>query len=302
MDLNSLIILTKVVEHGSFTAGAAALNLPKSLVSQRISRLEGDLGLRLLYRTTRHLSVTDEGQAILKMATDIGERVADIQAFAEHSAETPHGLLRITAPHDLGIYVIREVLPSFQQSYPEVEFELDLTSRYVDLVDEGFDLALRAVRGGRNLADSTNVAKKLSDTALRFYAHKDFSPIPKKLAQMENQPVISFRHPNRKRKTKIELQRGNKTATIEVKGPLRTSDMLGCKHAVVAGMGIGLLPEFVVAPELKTGELILVLPEWEAQPATFYAVYPSRRHLSSKAKHFIDFLQRVLDGESICRT
>lgn len=291
MDLNSLLIFGKVAELGSFTAAAEKLGAPKSFVSQRVAKLEDDLGLRLLQRTTRRINLTEEGQRILKMVGEVSEHVEEIRAFADRSAEKPHGLLRISAPHDLGIYVIRELLADFCKLYPEIEIEMDLTNRFVDLVEEGFDLALRA--SGAALRDSSLVATKLVHTALRFYCRFDYrnGRFPKTVEDLTDHDVVSFRRPNRRRKSVLDLVNGTKLMKIEVKGPLRTSDMLGCKHAVLAGLGIGLLPEFLVAPEVATGEMVSVLPDWGASPATLYAVHPSRRHVSAKARCFVQFLQ-----------
>src|SRR5690606_13062426 len=152
MDINSLLIFQKVAKLGSFTAAAHQLGAPKSFVSQRVAKLEDDLGLRLLQRTTRRLNLTEEGMRILEMAADVSEHVAEIKAYADSSLQKPLGLLRVSAPHDFGIYVIREILPHFFEVYPEVQIEMDLTNRFVDLVEEGFDMALRA--SGTGMRDS----------------------------------------------------------------------------------------------------------------------------------------------------
>jgi LysR family transcriptional regulator AphB len=288
MDLNSLIILNKVAETGGFSSAARALKMPKSNVSLKISRLEEDLGLRLFERTTRKVRLTDEGRKVWELAQNVLDGVEQISATADAAIAAPKGTLKISAPYDISVYLIREVLPNFFQEYPDIHVDLDLSNRYVDLINEGFDLAIRATNKG--LSDSSLVAMKLSSTSFGFFASKnkpDFEV--KTISDLERVPVITLARPHRSKG--IEVTNGRDGFIVRSTSQLMVNDMMAVKHAVVAGLGVGYLPEFVLTSESKRGDIIKVLPQWQGHEATFYAVYPSRRLLPPKTKVMLSYIK-----------
>ncbi len=286
MDLNSLIIFDKVAELSSFTAAAKALKIPKSNVSLKISQLEESLGLRLFERSTRKVRLTEHGEKIKSLTPSLLDSVHAIRAAAEDVHEEPRGKVRISAPYDLGALLVTHVVTPCLQRYPEVSIELDLSNRYVDLIHEGFDLAIRASM--RALQDSTLVAVKLSVSRLRFFARPGTALA--KIRRLEDLPpeqLITFGG------TLARVQRGQEQVALKSHARLKVFDMLTAKQAVLAGIGVGFLPEFVCLKECQDGDLINILPEWSSEEGGFHAVYPTRRMLPPKTRVLIEVLREA---------
>ncbi len=284
MDLNSLIIFDKVAEFASFTAAAKALKMPKSNVSLKIHQLEEDLGLRLFERSTRKVRITDYGEKIRVLTQTLIEGVKEISSLAEDAVVDPKGVVRVSAPYDIGYFLLREVIPSFLKAHADVSIELDLSNRYVDLIHEGFDLAIRA--SGRALEDSSLVATKLTSTKLGLYAAaKSKESRIKTVAQLEGTQFISYGGTN------VVLTNGKQQAEFKATRRVKVHDMLSVKNAVFGHLGLGVLPVILCAKECEEGTLVHVLPEWYGGEASFHAVYPTKRLLPLKTRAFLEFLQ-----------
>lgn len=292
MDLNNIIILKKIADFGSLTKAAQDLKLPKSAVSQRLSRLEEELGGRLILRSTRSLSLTEFGEQIYRYATMISEQREAMLDLAASSSDTSAGLIRMTAPPDLGPTLLRGVLSRFMLDNPQVRLELDLSSRYVDLANEGFHLALRATDKG--LEDSSMIATKIHSTSIALFA------TPQYLAQVEpisrpdllaSHRFVAFAPATGMKVFQLKLNTNHEDSTIiHISPTFLSSNYQAVLEATKAGIGLGLLPEEICSAELATGALQRVLPKWDAGTAEFYVVYPSKKFLPKRVKTLIQYL------------
>jgi len=290
VDLNDLAVFTKVVQEQSFTRAGTALGLPKSAVSRRVSRLEDRLGVRLLQRTTRRLSLTDAGQAYFERCARIIADVEDAGRVVTDMHATPRGRLRVTAPVELGVDYLSPIAGEFLTRYPDVQLDLDLTSRFVDLVAEGYDVAIRA---GAALAESTLVARRIMRAPWQLVAspaYLDQYGTPSNPAQLSDHDCVIFGPSGVNAVWKLEHQRGTKSLSVPVSGRLAATNFGVVKRAALAGLGVAQMPALLCADEVDAGELTVVLPSWSAPESSLYVVYPSRRHLSAKVRVFVDFL------------
>jgi DNA-binding transcriptional LysR family regulator len=285
VDLNDVVVFAKVVQTGSFTRAGRELELPKSTVSRKVSELEARLGARLLQRTTRSLSLTDAGRAYYDHASRIvGELDAGTAAVQELEV-APRGRLRVTAPLNVGLF--GPVLSSFVKRYPAVEVEIVCSDRMVDLVEEKFDIAIRASR----LRDSTLVARPLGllrsfIVASPAYVAKNGEPRkPKDLT--EHACLLFGAGADRGH---FRLTRKGKEEAVAVSGRIVANDFDLLHDAAKDGLGIAMLPFPRVAADLEAGRLVRVLLEWSAPAFPIHAVYPSTRHLSPKVRAFVDHL------------
>jgi DNA-binding transcriptional LysR family regulator len=290
MDLNHVAVFVRVVELESFTAAANQLGLPKSSVSRTVSRLEEDLGVRLLQRTTRKLHLTDAGHAYYERARLALTGLEEAASAASDTSIVPRGIVRATAPNDLGMLNLADIVLRFTRKFPLVHVELSLTSRFVDLVAEGFDLAVRAGK----LTDSTLVARKIGSDALGIFAAASYlkqNGRPKKLADLASHPCVLFRGKNAKAEWRLVGPKGEESVTVH--GPMSVDELGFAQQAVVAGMGIGLLPIAGVRLSAKchtAPNLVRILPEYAAGAAGLHVVTPSVRFQSAAVTAFRDFL------------
>jgi len=290
-NLNDMLIFTKVLEAGSFTAAAKQLGLPKSTVSRKIALLEESLGVRLLERTTRALKLTEIGAAYLERCSRIVNDVEEANLIATQMQAQPKGRLKITAPTEFGASYLGAIIADYLEQYPQVEVDVDLTNRVVDLIEEGFDLAIRA----GTLPDSTLIARKLANEqvficASPVYLERRGKPLtPEDLSghEMILAPGAIQSH------VKLVSEEGA-AVTVAVRGNLRVNSLTMARDAAVAGLGLVALPEMICWQDLQSGNLRVALDGWSLPGSGLYAVYPSPRHLSAKVKTFIDFLQAKL--------
>jgi DNA-binding transcriptional LysR family regulator len=287
MDLNEIAVFTKVVQAGSFTAAAKVLGMPKSTVSRKVSELEDRLDTRLLQRTTRKLSLTDAGRTYY----DYGVRIV-LELEAAESAvgslhDKPRGLLRITV--GTNAQWIGELIAAYMRENPDVQLEVFATGRRVDLVEERFDVAIRAGA----LADSSLVARRLGNASWFVAA----SPAYLKNRKRPREPDDLAAHacllfgpgPTA---PPIQLESGDRTVSVTVTPRLLATDFDLVYAAAIAGLGIAVLPAFRCVEELRTGKLVRVLRDWQPPAIPMHVVYPTARHLSAKVKSFVDFLQQ----------
>lgn len=286
--LDDVAVFVRVVETGSFTAAAERLGRSRPAVSKAVSRLEARLGSRLLNRTTRRLSLTETGRAFfdrcargLQEIRLAGDEISSLQA-------APRGLLRINAPMSFAILYLAPQLAAFQQLYPDIRIDLHLDDRKLDLVEEGFDVAVRVAA----LPDSSYVARRL--TACRHV----LCAAPTYLAAhgMPRSPAELMRHrlvTNRLQtaSTRWEFRtRGGQAEVVDVTPSMQLDNSLAIKQAVLGGAGITRTPTFVVAGDLRSGNLVALLPDYALPEFSVYAMYPQRRFLAPKVRVFVDFL------------
>jgi DNA-binding transcriptional LysR family regulator len=286
VDLNEMLVFAKVVQAGSFTAAATALAMPKSTVSRKVSELEDRLDARLLQRTTRKLSLTDAGRTYYDYCFRIAGEVEDAERAVGSLQETPRGLLRVTAP--INMRFLGPIVSDYLKKNPDVRLELVCTTRKVDLVEERFDLAIRAGR----LADSTLIARSLGKVEWFLVA----TPGYLKKRGRPRSPVDLRKHDcllfgTAIERAQIHLESGERVEEVSIAPRMMVSDFDVLREATLAGLGIGLISAFQCVEDLRARRLEAVLREWRAPAAPVHVVYPSTRHLSAKVKSFIDHLQ-----------
>ena len=287
MDLNELLVFTRVVQAGSFTAAARRLKMPKSSVSRKVSDLEERIGARLLHRTTRKLGLTDAGRIYFERAAPIISDIEQVdQAVGEFQA-APRGLLRVTAPLSFGL--IGPMVASFLDRYPDVRIELVCSDRVVNLVEEGFDVAIRA----GHLVDSTLIARRLGAMKRVLVASPGYLKThgrPKSPAELGKHPCITFG--SSPAPTLWTLHSGEKKIDVRVPARLSANDMDLMLDAALAGIGVAWLPEHLLLGDLARGRLGRVLADWTSPETPVHAVYPSARHLSTKVSAFVELLRK----------
>lgn len=275
MDLNRVSAFVRVVHDGSFTAAARALGLPKSSISRSVAQLEHDLGIRLLHRTTRQLHLTDAGAAYYERVSralgDIGEATA---AASDTQAELS-GVVRLTAPVDIGIWSLAPIVARFVRKHPRIRVEVSLTNHVVDLVGEGFDLAVRA----GPLRDSSLVARRVGELRSVAYASPRYLArrgVPKELKDLAGHDCVLFRPTSGTATWELKHTDGT-VSSVDVTGGVASDDLSFVRKAVLAGSGIGVLPTFLCGRAEATGKLVRVLGEWSLNGAVLHVAYPSAR-------------------------
>jgi DNA-binding transcriptional LysR family regulator len=292
MDLNEIVVFSRVVETGSFTAAAQSLGLPKSTVSRKIAQLEERLDARLLQRTTRKLSLTEIGKAYYERCKQIVSEIAAAEQMVADLQAAPRGLLRVTAPVDVGGLILGGIIAEFLILRPEIQIELVLSDRTFDLVDERLDLGVRF----GPLPDSSLVARRLGEVTGYLVASPEYVArrgAPTRPEQLAEHDVVTFVPVRRLQSWTL---RGPRGAEHEVQPGSRftTNGMIAAREAVRAGAGISMLGDFAIYDDLASGRLVRVLPGWTAFAAELFAVYPSTRQLSPKLKAFLAFLTEKL--------
>lgn len=290
MDLNLLLIFARVAENQSFTGAARELGIEKSTVSSKISQLEKHLGVRLLNRTTRLVTMTEAGEGYYQYCRQIVDNAREAEHFAETLTSEPHGILRVSVPLDFGQLLVRQLIKPFMQAYPELKIDLCVLDREVDLIAERYDLALRI--GPGSLKDSSLVGKKLFDISMGLFASPAFlneQGVPESSQALADYPFIIFT----KEQDPVFHFTSEFASTLanSVSGNLKINDVLTCKEAAIAGLGIAILPVDITHQETKSNQLIPVLPGFELPSPALFAVYPSRQWAPSKLKVFLEFLQ-----------
>lgn len=289
MDLNEILVFTKVVQAGSFIAASRELDMPKSTVSRKVSELEERLGARLLQRTTRKLSLTDVGHTYYQHAARVVAGVEEAELAVSRMQEAPRGLLRVTAPLNFGY--LSAAITSFMRRYPEVHVEIMCADRVVDLISEGFDVAIRAGQ----LVDSSLIARNLGMLRSYLVASPAFlkrSGMPRQPADLERFDCIVF-GPSTDRSS-WKLSRNGKTASVGIRPRLVVNDFDFVDGAALTGLGIAMSPVFRCIDALREKRLRRVLPEWCSPEIPIHAVYPSTRHLSPKLKAFLDHMSEQM--------
>ncbi|HZI09549.1 MAG TPA: LysR substrate-binding domain-containing protein [Myxococcus sp.] len=286
MDLNELLVFAKVVQAGSFTAAGAALRMPKSTVSRKVSELETRVGAQLLQRTTRKLRLTEVGRAYFEHAARAVAEAEQAEQAVSLMQSTPQGLLRVTAP--VNFPVLGPLAGEFLSRYPEVRLELLCTDRRVDLVAEGFDVAVRA----GSLADSALMARKLGSIERVVVASPGYVKargLPKKPADLEGHDCLVF---NGGRENNVwTLQSGARTLSVTVRMRMVVNDFDLLQAAALSGAGVAMLSAHTCAEDLAAGRLQRVLPGWSSPGTLLHAVYPGGRNPPLKVSAFVDFLR-----------
>ncbi|WP_120994618.1 LysR family transcriptional regulator [Stutzerimonas urumqiensis] len=296
-NLNDLLFFAEVAERGSFTAAAAALGLPKSRLSHRVAQLEASLGVQLLQRSTRRLSLTPAGELYLRhclavrdAATAAGEAIAQVRS-------EPHGTVRISCPVTLAQSAVGPLLPRFLRRYPGVTVEMRVLNRPVDPVEEGVDLALRVrpvIENSATLAAKEfGISRGLLLVSAEQLARQGPVRTPAELSRLDTVAMSASAG-----QARLDLVGPAGEAFTFVHQPRYLADDLAAlKFAVVEGIGAGMLPDYLCQDERQAGRLVEALPGWALQPGIVHAMYPPRRALLPAVRCLLDFLAAHLRGD-----
>lgn len=292
-DLNDLFYFAHVARHGSFTAAARLLGMPKSTISRRVAALEARLEVRLLHRTTRRLTLTDFGRTYLGHCEEMLAAVESANAVVQRVQEEPRGRITVTSPASLSQTLLNQAIPEFLARYPKVTIDLDATNRRVDLVAEAVDVAIR-VRA--TLEDSSLVLRRFATSCPVLVASPallESAGEPQHPADLPELPSLSLRFGEGRQRLVLHRP-GHESVTVSLAPRLMTDDMWVLRDAAVAGIGIVTLPGFLCHEQLIGGSLQVLLPQWRLPVGHIHAVYPHRRGLLPVVRHFIEFLAKRL--------
>jgi DNA-binding transcriptional LysR family regulator len=276
-----------VVDAGSFVKAADALAMSKAAVSRYVVEMETRLGVRLLHRTTRRLSLTDEGQIFYVRSKELLAKLAEAEDEITSRSEAASGLLRINAPFTFGVLHLAPLWGGFRAQHPNVKLEVTLADRLVDLVEEGYDVAIRIA----SLENSTLVSKRLASTRMVLCASPQYLKghgTPMHPSELADHAVISYSHWSTKDEWHFTGPLG--AVSVKTRPCIHTNNDDTCRAAALASQGIILQPSFLVGDDLAAGKLVELMPGFRSLELGIYAVYPTRKHVSPKVRAILAFL------------
>ncbi|EYF04509.1 LysR family transcriptional regulator [Chondromyces apiculatus] len=300
VDLNRMAVFVAVAEAGSFTEAGRTLGLTKSMVSQHVRRLEEDLGVTLMQRTTRRLSLTQAGEVYLQSATSILAQAREVHARIQQLRRAPSGLLRITASFDLTLDLLTPLIHKFTQQNPRVDIDLIADDGVLDLVERQLDVAIRIGW----LADSSMVASMLGEfeqvvcAAPAYLGGAPPLAVPEDLSRAAWVTLTALRSPNRW----TFLDAHGVEQTVQTRGRVATNSPSAVRAFLLAGAGVGAIAEHLVREDLRAGRLVRLFPEHALPSGGIYAVMPSRRQVPLKVSAFVSFLKTELRAQAPPRT
>ncbi|MEO6773060.1 MAG: LysR family transcriptional regulator [Kofleriaceae bacterium] len=290
MDLNDIVVFTKVAETKSFTGAAEALGLPKSTVSRKLAQLEERLGVRLVQRTTRKLALTEIGEMYYQRCKDIVHDVLEAENLVTDLQATPRGRLRLSATVDFSTRWLGDIVASFLAQHPEINIELEASDQVVDLIEDGFDVAVRF----GPMPESTLIARRLCTLSLVLAASPTYAANTP-LASIDDldaaEHVLFTPTPAMNAWT---LYDGEQTYEFGRPARFASNNYGAVRDVALAGGGVALLSEFMIAEDLATGRLVRVLPAWRTRLTEVHAVYPARHNLPPRLALFLDHLAKSL--------
>jgi len=295
LEPNDLLLFARVVDEGSFSRAAERLGLPKSTVSRRVAALEAHLGERLLLRTTRKLTVTEFGQAVLAHAHHVVEDVEAAESLAQNRQIEPSGKLRVTMPNDLANLILAPVLTAFAEQYPKITLDIDLSARFVDLIAESFDVALRP---GNLRDDATLAARRVATFSSSLYA----APAYVARRGTPSEPEALMEHDALRVLGRAGepmtwvLRRGDAEWQGVPPGRATANSPEFLMRMALAGAGIVVANDYFAMQYVRSGELVPVLPEWSVAPVDLWAVFPGRRLMPAKTRAFLDTIAAKFTG------
>src|SRR5581483_11917788 len=281
-------VFGQVVESGSFAKAAERLDLSTSATSRLVAELEAHLQTRLLNRTTRRVSLTESGRAFYERTVQLLADLEEAEHEATRAAVVPRGTIRLTTSVNFGVRHLAPAIAGFLARHPELRFDVSLSDRMVDLVEEGFDLAIRIGRPG---ADHL-VARKLGETRVVPCASPAYLAAhgaPQAPEDLERHNCFTYEYVQPRNVWRFRDAAGTERA-VRVNGSLHSNNGDLLAEAAARGAGIVFEPAFIVGPDVRSGRLVPLLQDFEPAPVPIYAVYPSRKHLSAKVRLFVDFL------------
>jgi len=286
-------LFVQVAETGSLSRAAEALDLSNAAASRHLSALEERLGARLVERNTRRLYLTDTGQEFFRRAKTILSELKDAESAVNATALDPSGVLRITASLSFSVHHVAPLLREYTQRYPNVQVHVESANRYLDIIDNNIDVAIRT---RESEPDSNITIRRVAETrrimaaSPRYLAQHGF---PKTLDDLHQHKMLMYTHANNP--NELRFTRGKEISTVTVKGLLESNDGQILRAAALDGMGILLQPTYILYEDIVAGRLVPVLDDWDLPRLNINLAYPSRKHLSAKVRTFIDFMVEHFD-------
>jgi len=287
-DLNQTLYFVTVVESGSFTKAAERLGVPKSTLSRNIQALEASINLRLLNRSTRKLSLTKAGETYFQNCSPVIQQLQKAHGQILDYQQNIQGRLKITMPAEVGLGFLADILPNFMKRYPQIELDIDFSTQNHNLIESGFDLAIRI---GQQLEDSSYIAKRIASPTLGLYASPNYleqNPKIKELTDLQHHMHILIGANGG------TLRLENQEPITRERSQLLTNSLSFNKAISIQGMGIAVLPKVLCHHEVQAGHLIQVLPELSIEKPNMFAVYPSRNHPSKALTTFLAYIENEI--------
>ncbi|MEC7118374.1 MAG: LysR family transcriptional regulator [Pseudomonadota bacterium] len=305
INLNDLAVFNAVVDAGSLSRAAQSLDLPKATVSRTLQRLENMLAVRLLHRTTRSMRLTEAGELLYQQSHYALQQLDDTIIHLQNRQQQPEGHIRLTMPVEIGMFVMGEMIADFMQRYPQISLDIELSSHTANLIEEGFDLALRLSH--QALPDSSLIALPLGELPLYFYASPQYLSTfgtPKHLFDLSQHDCILFKHIKYKHLSVYQHRSATNTVkptesiqptnTVTLQGRLLVDHLSMVKDATIGGIGIGLIPPYMCRLELAQQRLIPILSNYYVHSGQLLLIYPSRQHQPIAIKTLIEFMTKRL--------
>ncbi|NMH66516.1 LysR family transcriptional regulator [Shewanella salipaludis] len=295
LDISTIPIFTTVIEQGGFSKAAEKLGISTSAVSKRISRLEAQLGVQLLYRSTRKLSLTEAGERYYEHALQALQAALAAEQAATELQRQPKGVLRISVPMSFGRLHLAPIIPVFLKRYPQISLHMHTNDTWSDVIAEGFDIALRA----GELPDSLLIAKKLLPlhsvlcASPEYIAEQGQPETPQSL--IKHNCIVSTHH---SLKNEWVFMQHDVETKVQVTGNYQVNSSDALRESLLQGLGIGRLPTFIAGNDIARGKLVPILTDYSMPHKILYAVFPERQYLPQKVRVFIDFLTENLGGDT----
>ncbi len=292
-NLNDIQVFMAVVDTGSFISGGQAMGLTRSAAGKAVIRLEERLGVRLLNRTTRSLNLTDEGRLFYERGLQILASVDEAEASVAGRSGTPRGILRLTVPDAFGRLVVLPILKKYLEDWPDIQAEVSFTDRLTDLIEEGFDVAIRI--GGTDV-DSRLVSRVVATYEAKLCAAPSYLAAqgePLRIDDLAQHECLIFSSRTRRQSWRVRGEDGS-AVKAEGRSRLRMDSAEAIRDAALAGLGVALLPDFLVAEDLRAGRLQQVLPGVELGDVRIVTLYPTKRLLEPRVRRFLDLLIAAL--------
>lgn len=289
---SAIPVFVAVVECDGFSSAARKLGVSKSAVSKRITSLENKLGVQLLYRTTRRLSLTEAGEHYYQNAVKALRFASEAEDAVIQRQAQPQGRLRINTPMSFGRLHIAPLIPRFLERYPEIQIDMVMDDRVVDLIEGRFDIAIR----GGDLPDSSLVARKLAPMHSMICASPDYiarHSMPQVPAELVDHNCLHFSYTM----SEWSFTKQGEEEVVRATGNYLVNNGEALREVLLRGMGIGRAPTFIVGSDIAAGRLVQVLPDYRMPTKALYALFPERQHLPAKVRVFIDFVVERLGGE-----
>lgn len=289
IDLNDMMLFMAVVDAGSFTLAAERLHMPKANLSRKVSRLEQQLGVTLLERTTRSQNITEAGKHYLGYCREIKQQTELAEASVAQILNKVEGPLKVGTSVGIGHEVLKPVLAEFMHQHPDISLQLNLLNRRVDLIEESFDMVIRI----GSLDDSRLMAKNLGSIQRKLYVSPSYLAKWGQINDLQQLSQATFLLMSSVQSGKLLLIAGRERYEFTPKGKMQVDDFLILKQMAVEGVGVAIIPDYMCQQEVADGRLIQLLPEWGMERVDAYAVYPKHRLKIPKVNAFMTFIQKV---------